>query len=64
MVDALGQRNYRTYEKEGETRVLIHGVPIQTLDRFKAACAKQHLTMKKVLVEFMNKYAQIHLPKP
>lgn len=65
MPDALGQHNYQTMGVEhGEKRLLIHHIPGDVLDKFKAACARQGLPMRKVVLEFMNKYAQIHLSKP
>jgi hypothetical protein len=55
--DALGQR----IKKAGHSNLLIHDVPDDIKNRFKAACGIKGIAMKKVLLKFMRRWSEAQI---
>ena len=37
--------------------LLVEGIPHTTKDAFKATCAKNHVTMRDIVIQFMRDYS-------
>ena len=46
-------------EREEGTKIVVKGVPKELKNRFKAMCAKDGTTMKRVIILSMEKYADL-----